>query len=38
LPWSPGARPTVKAELPHDQELIYPAVQQFWDDAIKGSH
>lgn len=22
---------------PKDQELIYPPVQEFWDDAIKGS-
>ncbi len=29
---------TVKAELSRDQELIYPAVQKFWDDAIKDSH
>ena len=29
---------TIKAELSRDQELIYPAVQQFWDDAIKGGH
>jgi NAD(P)-dependent dehydrogenase (short-subunit alcohol dehydrogenase family) len=27
---------TVKAELSRDQELIYPAVQKFWDDALKG--
>jgi NAD(P)-dependent dehydrogenase (short-subunit alcohol dehydrogenase family) len=27
---------TVKAELSRDQELIYPPVQKFWDDAIKG--
>jgi NAD(P)-dependent dehydrogenase (short-subunit alcohol dehydrogenase family) len=27
---------TIKAELPHDQELIYPPVQKFWDDALKG--
>jgi NAD(P)-dependent dehydrogenase (short-subunit alcohol dehydrogenase family) len=27
---------TVKAELPRDQELIYPPVQKFWDDAVKG--
>jgi NAD(P)-dependent dehydrogenase (short-subunit alcohol dehydrogenase family) len=27
---------TVKAELSRDQELIYPAVQKFWDDAMKG--
>jgi NAD(P)-dependent dehydrogenase (short-subunit alcohol dehydrogenase family) len=28
---------TVKAELSRDQELIYPPVQKFWDDAIKGT-
>jgi NAD(P)-dependent dehydrogenase (short-subunit alcohol dehydrogenase family) len=28
---------TVKAELSRDQELIYPPVQKFWDDALKGS-
>jgi NAD(P)-dependent dehydrogenase (short-subunit alcohol dehydrogenase family) len=28
---------TVKAELSRDQELIYPPVQKFWDDAVKGS-
>ena len=27
---------TVKAELSRDQELIYPAVQEFWDSALKG--
>jgi NAD(P)-dependent dehydrogenase (short-subunit alcohol dehydrogenase family) len=27
---------TIKAELPRDQELIYPPVQKFWDDALKG--
>jgi len=27
---------TVKAELSRDQELIYPAVQKFWDDALEG--
>jgi NAD(P)-dependent dehydrogenase (short-subunit alcohol dehydrogenase family) len=27
---------TVKAELSRDQELIYPAVQKFWDGALKG--
>ena len=26
----------VKASLPHDQELIYPQVQEFWDSALKG--
>jgi NAD(P)-dependent dehydrogenase (short-subunit alcohol dehydrogenase family) len=28
---------TVKAELSRDQELIYPPLQKFWDDALKGS-
>jgi NAD(P)-dependent dehydrogenase (short-subunit alcohol dehydrogenase family) len=28
---------TVKAELSRDHELIYPAIQEFWDAAIKGS-
>ncbi len=28
---------TIKAELPRDQELIYPPVQEFWDSALKGS-
>ena len=28
---------TIKAELSRDQELIYPAVQKLWDDAIKSS-
>jgi NAD(P)-dependent dehydrogenase (short-subunit alcohol dehydrogenase family) len=28
---------TVKAELSRDHELIYPSVQQFWDNALKGS-
>jgi NAD(P)-dependent dehydrogenase (short-subunit alcohol dehydrogenase family) len=28
---------SVKASLPHDQELIYPPVQEFWDSALKGS-
>ncbi len=27
---------TIKAELSRDQELIYPEVQKFWDDVIKG--
>jgi NAD(P)-dependent dehydrogenase (short-subunit alcohol dehydrogenase family) len=27
---------TVKAELSRDQELIYPPVQKFWDDVLKG--
>jgi len=26
----------VKAELSRDQELIYPPLQKFWDDALKG--
>ena len=29
---------TVKAELSRDQELIYPSVQKFWDDALKGGN
>jgi hypothetical protein len=28
---------TVKAELSRDHELIYPPIQEFWDDAVKGS-
>ena len=28
----------VKAELSRDQELIYPPVQKFWDDALKGGN
>ena len=28
---------TVKAQLSRDQELIYPPVQKFWDDAKGGS-
>ncbi len=28
---------TVKAELPRDQELIYPPVQEFWDSILKGT-
>jgi hypothetical protein len=28
---------TVKASLSRDQELIYPPVQEFWDEAIKGT-
>jgi NAD(P)-dependent dehydrogenase (short-subunit alcohol dehydrogenase family) len=28
---------TVKAELSRDQELIYPAIQKFWDDAATGT-
>jgi NAD(P)-dependent dehydrogenase (short-subunit alcohol dehydrogenase family) len=27
---------TVKAELSHDHELIYPPIQAFWDAALKG--
>ena len=27
---------TVKAQLSRDQELIYPPMQKFWDDALKG--
>jgi NAD(P)-dependent dehydrogenase (short-subunit alcohol dehydrogenase family) len=27
---------TIKAELSRDQELIYPPLQKFWDDALKG--
>jgi NAD(P)-dependent dehydrogenase (short-subunit alcohol dehydrogenase family) len=27
---------TMKAELSRDQELIYPPVQKFWDDAVQG--
>jgi hypothetical protein len=27
---------TIKAQLSRDQELIYPAVQEFWDSAIQG--
>jgi len=27
---------TIKAGLSRDQELIYPAVQEFWDSAIQG--
>jgi NAD(P)-dependent dehydrogenase (short-subunit alcohol dehydrogenase family) len=27
---------TVKAQLSRDQELIYPPLQKFWDDALKG--
>jgi len=26
----------VKESLPHDHQLIYPPVQEFWDDAIRG--
>ena len=28
---------TVKASLSRDHELIYPPVQEFWDEAIKGA-
>ena len=28
---------TVKAELSRDQELIYPPLEKFWDDALKGA-
>jgi NAD(P)-dependent dehydrogenase (short-subunit alcohol dehydrogenase family) len=28
---------TIKAELSHDQELIYPPIQEFWDSALKGT-
>jgi NAD(P)-dependent dehydrogenase (short-subunit alcohol dehydrogenase family) len=28
---------TVKAELPRDQELIYPPIQEFWDAAVAGT-
>jgi NAD(P)-dependent dehydrogenase (short-subunit alcohol dehydrogenase family) len=28
---------TIKASLPHDHELIYPQVQEFWDALTKGS-
>ena len=27
---------TVKAQLSRDQDLIYPPLQEFWDDALKG--
>ncbi len=27
----------VKASLSRDHDLIYPAIQQFWDDAVKGT-
>ena len=27
---------TVKAQLSRDQDLIYPPLQKFWDDALKG--
>ena len=27
---------TVKTQLSRDQELIYPPLQKFWDDALKG--
>ena len=28
---------TVKASLSRDHELIYPPIQEFWDDAVKGT-
>ena len=28
---------TVKASLPHDHELIYPPIQEFWDAAVTGT-
>jgi len=28
---------TVKASLPHDHELIYPPIQEFWDAAVGGT-
>jgi NAD(P)-dependent dehydrogenase (short-subunit alcohol dehydrogenase family) len=28
---------TVKASLSRDQELIYPPIQEFWDEAMKGT-
>jgi NAD(P)-dependent dehydrogenase (short-subunit alcohol dehydrogenase family) len=28
---------TVKASLSRDHELIYPPIQEFWDEAIKGT-
>jgi len=27
----------VKASLSRDQELIYPPIQEFWDEAVKGT-
>ena len=27
---------TIKAQLSRDQDLIYPPLQKFWDDALKG--
>ena len=27
---------TVKASLPRDHELIYPPIQEFWDEAVTG--
>ena len=27
---------TIKAQLSHDQELIYPPLQEFWDSLLKG--
>jgi len=29
---------TVKASLSRDHELIYPSIQEFWDDAVSGTH
>jgi hypothetical protein len=28
---------TVKGSLSRDHELIYPPVQEFWDEAVKGT-
>ncbi len=28
---------TIKASLSHDHELIYPPIQEFWDEAVKGT-
>jgi NAD(P)-dependent dehydrogenase (short-subunit alcohol dehydrogenase family) len=28
---------TIKASLSRDQELIYPPIQEFWDEAVKGT-
>ena len=28
---------TVKASLSRDHELIYPPIQEFWDEAVKGT-
>jgi hypothetical protein len=27
----------VKAPTPRDHELAYPPIQEYWDDAVKGS-